>query len=183
VLPIDTVLFVAPVVVLAIVVWGRRRGAGWATIGARVLLAGAITMIVGLTIFPLWVDHLWWGTNRVRGFPTLVPLQKMQADIAEGLSARQARQIVGNVLLFVPLGFTLPLAVAWCRRAFVTVVIAAAASFAIEILQMILPFRDPDIDDVILNTIGAVIGYGLYALSARIARRYAPVASDLSAGR
>lgn len=172
-LPIRTVLFVAPFVVAAIVAWGRSHGAGWPTIGARILLAGSITMIVGLTIFPLAVDRLLWSVNPVRGFPTLVPLQKMRADIAEGLSARQARQIVGNVLLFVPLGFTLPLAVSRCRRAIVTIVVAAGASLTIEILQMVLPFRDPDIDDVILNTIGGTLGYALSLLAARLGRRYA----------
>jgi len=174
VLPIRTVLFVAPFVVLVVVAWGRRRGESWPTLAARVLLAGAITMIVGLTIFPLALDHLLGSVNPVRGFPTLVPLRKMRADIAEGLSARQARQIVGNVLLFVPLGLTLPLAVTRCRRAIVTIVVVAGASLGIEILQMVLPFRDPDIDDVILNTIGGALGYAVYRLAARLARRYAP---------
>ena len=173
-LPIDTVLLIGPLSAIAVVAWGRWRGADWPTIAARVALAGAVVMIVGLTILPLAVDPAVWSANRPRGFPTWIPLLKMREDLAEGLSARQMRQILGNVLLFVPFGFALPLAVRWCRRAAVTVAIGATLSLSIEILQMVLPFRDPDIDDVVCNTIGTLIGYVAFATVWRVARRYAP---------
>lgn len=173
-LPIDTVLLIGPLAAIAVVAWGRWRGAEWPTIAARVVLAGAIVMIVGLTILPLAIDPLAWDLHRTRGFPTWIPLLKMREDIAEGLSARQTRQIVGNVLLFVPFGFALPLAVAWCRKVAITVAIGAALSLSIEILQMVLPFRDPDIDDVVLNATGTLIGYVTFATVWWLARRYAP---------
>lgn len=169
-LPIDTVLLIGPLSGAAVVAWGRWRGADWPTIAARVLLAGAIVMIVGLTILPLAIDASVWDMHRAESFPTLVPLERMRADIAEGLSARQARQIVGNVLLFVPFGFALPLALARCRKAAITVAVGAAVSLSIEVLQMVLPFRDPDIDDVVFNTVGTAIGYAFYASSVRISR-------------
>ena len=43
----------------------------------------------------------------------------------------------------------------------------AGMSLVIEILQLPFDTRASDIDDLILNTIGVVIGYGIYYLFAK----------------
>ena len=72
--------------------------------------------------------------------------------------------VIGNTAMFIPLGIVWPV----CFRELDThrKVIAAGVGFSllIEILQ--LPFFDrvSDIDDLILNSLGFVIGYGIYLL-------------------
>lgn len=72
--------------------------------------------------------------------------------------------VIGNTAMFIPLGIVWPV----CFRQLNThgKVIAAGVGFSlfIEILQ--LPFYDrvSDIDDLILNTLGFLIGYGIYLL-------------------
>ena len=70
--------------------------------------------------------------------------------------------VAGNVLLFSPVGFLLPLVLKKCGFWK-----AAAGGFLfslfIELVQLLLP-RCSDVDDLILNTLGAMIGYGIYAL-------------------
>ena len=72
--------------------------------------------------------------------------------------------LIGNTAMFVPLGIVWPV----CFKALDThkKVIAAGVgcSLAIEILQ--LPFFDrvSDIDDLILNSAGFLIGYGIFLL-------------------
>lgn len=70
-------------------------------------------------------------------------------------------QVGGNVLAFVPIGASL--AVLLRRRgAGATLLRALAASallsLSIEIVQLALPTRATDIDDLILNTLGAFLG-------------------------
>jgi len=71
-------------------------------------------------------------------------------------------EAVGNVLLFVPLGFTLTLA-RWRRR---EVVLAGfALSLWIECAQMFIPGRDPNVGDIVWNTTGAAAGLVVAALA------------------
>ena len=45
---------------------------------------------------------------------------------------------------------------------------ALAYSAAIELIQLFVPDRSADVDDVIVNVAGAMIGYLVYVLSLRI---------------
>lgn len=67
-----------------------------------------------------------------------------------------------NILLFVPLGFLLPTIWNEYRSARKTVFTGLGISLTIEILQ-IFTFRLTDVDDLITNTVGAVLGYFLYS--------------------
>lgn len=68
---------------------------------------------------------------------------------------------VGNIVMFIPIGFLLPLLWKKFDRAWRTVGIGFLLSLIIEILQ--LPqMRSSDVDDLWLNTLGACIGYVLY---------------------
>lgn len=79
----------------------------------------------------------------------LIPLVGMIADLKNSIL---------NVLLFVPLGFTLP--VLWHRFKTVkpTVLFGFGMSFIIELLQ-ILTFRATDVNDLITNTLGTFLGF------------------------
>ncbi|MFA5360149.1 MAG: VanZ family protein [Patescibacteria group bacterium] len=71
------------------------------------------------------------------------------------------RNLGGNVLLFAPLGFFVPL----LRRssAWKSVLIAALIiSTALEIIQGIFKVGVFDVDDILLNIFGAIIGFGIY---------------------
>ena len=71
--------------------------------------------------------------------------------------------IVGNMIWFVPLGVLLP---ALFPRANVrTALLAGAAlSLGIEVVQYLLGTGVSDIDDALLNALGALTGYGLQRL-------------------
>jgi len=67
------------------------------------------------------------------------------------------RNLFGNIVLFVPLGIFLPLifqAISW-RSVICT---ALVVSVIFEVTQIFL-VGTPDIDDVLLNTLGASVGY------------------------
>jgi len=70
--------------------------------------------------------------------------------------------ILGNLAVFIPIGFLLPL-IRTGRTSFGFVVaISAGLSLLIELLQFFTGYRVADIDDVLLNTISGAIGYALF---------------------
>lgn len=66
--------------------------------------------------------------------------------------------IFGNILMFGPLGLLLPLLWKYFRKFSKTVLFGFLVSFTIEFSQLFLA-RGTDIDDLILNTIGTMLGY------------------------
>lgn len=76
------------------------------------------------------------------------------------------RNVVGNVVLFVPFGFFTPLL--WRRNGFFrTMALGALFSFMIECAQVFL-VRSPDVDDLILNTCGTLAGYLVFLVFAKV---------------
>lgn len=79
--------------------------------------------------------------------------------------------VIGNTAMFIPLGIVWPV----CFKKLNThgKVIAAGVGFSlfIEILQLPFYERVSDIDDLILNSLGFLIGYGIYLLVKRIKKK------------
>lgn len=71
-----------------------------------------------------------------------------------------------NVVMFVPVGFLLPLLWEDCRKFLRTTLLGASFSIMIEISQL-FNFRATDVEDVIMNTLGTMAGYGLFYIWGR----------------
>lgn len=132
----------------------------------RVLLALYLLVVLRITQWPDVADPsaftaldaaLAW--LHAHGLPATVDVAVVEA--------------VANVVMFVPFGVLVPLAA--LRRAWVAVPLGAAFSTAIELGQLLFwPTRVPTVQDVIMNTLGAVVGVGLLKLARRYARHVTP---------
>lgn len=72
-------------------------------------------------------------------------------------------QYVLNIILFVPFGFFMPLL--WKRFALLHKVLSISFLFSLAIeLSQLFNFRTTDIDDLLMNTLGGVIGFYLFKL-------------------
>ncbi len=70
------------------------------------------------------------------------------------------QNISGNLAVFFPMGIFIPLLM---KKGFKqTVVIVIGISVSIEVVQYILAIGISDIDDVILNTVGAIVGWSVF---------------------
>lgn len=101
----------------------------------------------------------------------LVPLRTVRLflDFGNGVSLMdRSVNLIGNVIVFIPFGFMLPLIqvrlFSWFRLTFR----AAYIVLLLEILQMLLQVGSFDIDDLLLNLIGVWIGYGLLRLTSKM---------------
>ena len=79
--------------------------------------------------------------------------------------------IVGNAVGFMPFGFFLPIVSRRSRRWYNTVLFGFSFSLAIEITQLVWKVGSFDVDDILLNTIGAALGFIVYRKVQRYRRR------------
>jgi glycopeptide antibiotics resistance protein len=95
--------------------------------------------------------------------------------LRQGPGSHEFAVAIGNLAAFMPLGILLPLIT---RRRSLWQVIAsgAALSAAVELAQLAISaflgfgYRTADIDDLILNTIGAAMGFAALVLLGSIGR-------------
>lgn len=76
--------------------------------------------------------------------------------------------IVGNVAAFMPFGFFLPIISRRSKKWYNTVMFGALCSLTLETLQLVNRVGSFDVDDMILNTLGAALGFLSYELVQRV---------------
>jgi len=102
----------------------------------------------------------------------LVPLATIAGQVRTA-SGSALVQLVGNVGLLLPLGLIGPVVMPSLRRAPRLALVALGGSVAIELVQLVgtsvrLIERSVDVDDVILNTAGALLGWLLWRVIASL---------------
>ncbi|MTJ10213.1 VanZ family protein [Anabaena sp. UHCC 0204] len=86
-----------------------------------------------------------------------------QTIIASFDNASSFEDLVNNILLFMPLGFSATVCLRKINmqrisKLFTVIFISAGLSVTVEILQMFLPSRSPTPNDIVNNIIGGIVG-------------------------
>ena len=102
----------------------------------------------------------------LRGLINIIPFKEMIETLSDNSIPimNPIRNIVGNILIFIPLGFFIPIINPNFKKIVKVTLIGFFASLSIEILQIFTMGNVCDIDDVIFNTIGVLIGIVIYKL-------------------
>lgn len=98
------------------------------------------------------------GTANFMPFKTI----KMYIDYAYKLNS--VENLAGNVLVFVPFGLLFPFVAREGEKFHVMFLNAFIFILGIETFQLFSAFGAFDVDDILLNCLGAVLGYGIYRL-------------------
>ncbi len=123
-------------------------------------------LAVRVTFFPLQIIFYdWYGTSNFVPFASMVQL------ITETPLQTALLNIVGNLLLFMPFGFLMPVLFERLRSAPAVLWRAFAVSLAIEVVQIATRARATDVDDIIINVAGAMAGYVVYLVFDWVLRR------------
>ena len=72
--------------------------------------------------------------------------------------------MIGNVAAFMPFGFFLPIISRRSKKWYNTVMFGFVFSLMLETLQLVFKVGSFDVDDMLLNTLGAAAGYLCYRL-------------------
>ena len=86
-------------------------------------------------------------------------------------------QYMQNILLFIPFGFLLPLLWKRFEKIIPTIIFGALFSLSIEAIQIFCP-RITDIDDLLMNTAGTIIGYFLFIITKRVFPKISVFSAD-----
>ena len=134
---------------------------------ARVWAVASVIAVALIVLRPIG------GSGSVTGV-NLVPFKSLVDLINNSVDASVAvRNIAGNVFLLVPIGFTFGLVFRRHRHMILAATLAGlATSLVLEVVQLGFALgRIVDIDDLILNVIGAWIGALIAALALRLMDR------------
>lgn len=145
----------------------------------RVLLKGQKKLI--------WKNVLWWGIlicylcvvlgatlfSRVDLWSNskIEPLFYSYKEAWIHFSNTAWRNIILNFCMFIPFGFWLPLGKKRLRRFWKIYLAGFGFSLLIECMQLFLRRGIFELDDIMGNTVGAMIGYGLFAIGFFLVRR------------
>lgn len=76
--------------------------------------------------------------------------------------------LLGNIVCFMPFGFVLPILSNRQRNIFKVTVLGFLCSVTIELIQLVSKLGSCDVDDVILNTSGAFLGYIIFCICIKV---------------
>lgn len=79
--------------------------------------------------------------------------------------------LFGNILIFIPYGFFISMA-SKSRGLIKTFLYSFGLSFCVEVFQLFSRVGSFDVDDILLNTMGGVLGYFLFLICNKIRRKY-----------
>jgi len=158
---------------LAVRLYRLRGSAHRVSLRREVLLLTFVVYLVGLAIATLTPNRssrlAAEGRGGIELSPTLSSLTCSSAKLPRGSTAQAfcVHYARANLALFFPLGILLPLL--WTRiRFWKGLQVAIALSVTIELIQYLSSawgsYRAADINDVILNVVGACLGLALVSL-------------------
>ena len=148
-------------------VWRKQGFIHWKRELALLFVYVCIVVVARFTFFPFskvngQIQPLVFDPAQV--FPPRVNLLPIVYLLDYPEQREALLNLIGNTAMFVPLGIVWPIVYSRLNTPLKAIGAGFGFSLFIEILQ--LPFYDrvSDIDDLILNTTGFIIGYVLYRL-------------------
>jgi glycopeptide antibiotics resistance protein len=174
------------VAALPLVLWivTRRTGLGRRLI-ALVALAHVV-ILANVALFPIPLDPALVAADRLAAaaFPgngglELIPFATIGPLLAGDAPGQATRIAILNVFVLTPAGLYLPLLFGSLRSWPGLVLLAVGGGLSVEVGQLAIssllgfPYRTVDIDDVILNAIGIVVGWMAARLAIRARERRA----------
>ncbi len=160
-------------IIVRIIVWIRQKRIDWKREAVLLLMYIDLAVIIRFVFFPkaLVNGHV---QPLVYDPAVVFPFRMNLIPLVHLLDYNNARDLVwntvGNVTMFIPSGIVLPFVYKKLNSFGKVAAAGIVISLCIEILQLPFASRASDIDDLILNTIGVLAGYGIYALIRQLKR-------------
>ncbi|GKX67013.1 VanZ family protein [Inconstantimicrobium mannanitabidum] len=138
-----------------------------------------IISLVAVTQFPFRTTITnYMDVNIVPVFNTIKDMSNIPSNMESFMIRFWIINIVGNLVLLMPLSILVPMLFKKFRSMKKTIILCFLVSVSIEFLQFLSMFcgnrRSVDIDDVILNTLGAVLGFFIFKYLQKIINKKCP---------
>jgi glycopeptide antibiotics resistance protein len=138
------------------------------TIRKGIKISGACLFLVYLAGL---IYFLFFAENYGRGLPELAYSYNLRPfyEIRRYLTCREILgtktvllNLAGNVIGFMPFGTLLPILTRGVRKAWKVGLLSLEISALIEVSQFLFQVGCFDVDDIILNTMGGLLGYAVF---------------------
>ena len=154
--------------------WYRAKTVDWKREAMLMLVYVCIVVVVRFTFCPFGkvngqIQPLLFDASKILPFwLNLTPFVYLfdYPNLKDALL-----NLIGNVAMFIPLGIVWPGVFSKLDCHWKVIAAGVGVSLCIEILQLPFFARSTDIDDVILNSAGFLMGYGIWLLSKRIRKQ------------
>lgn len=117
-----------------------------------------------------------WSPDSVRRqlrAANLIPFKTISSAVFSPQLRIEVTTLIYNIIAFVPLGVIVPLLSEKVRKWGVMLLIGLLVSLGFEVVQLVTTLGLLDIDDVILNVTGTMIGYGCFKIAFSVVSHYA----------
>lgn len=132
-----------------------RKRVGFLRQLSYLLLGFSVLLILYMTIFIGGINF-----NLNYHLINIIPFKFMVGTYEIGYRAMMS-QVISNMVMFIPIGLLLPIVFKKCREFKFTALYVFLFAFSIEFIQYFIE-RSCDVDDIIMNFLGGVVGYGIY---------------------
>ena len=149
------------------IVWARQKKICWRREVELLLVYICLIVVTRFTFFPFGrvdgrIAPLLFDTDTM--WPPRYNLKPL-IYLADYPTDREILlNFIGNVAMFIPIGIIWPAVFRRLNTRGKVIAAGVGLSVCIEILQMPFCDRVSDVDDLILNSLGFLMGYGIYLL-------------------
>lgn len=157
-----------------VICWVKTKGVDWKRELQLLLVYICIVVVVRFTFCPFGkvdgkIQPLHFDAEKI--FPLRVNFKPFIYMFDYPTMGEALLNLIGNTAMFIPLGIVWPAVFKKLNTHWKVITAGFGMSLTIEVLQ--LPFFDraTDIDDLILNTLGFLMGYGIYLLVNKFRRK------------
>ena len=136
----------------------------------KIIFVVYLIVVIKVIIFKYPIEHLkaiaatWEKGVILEGLDTanFTLFKTIRMYINYSYKLNSFENLVGNVVVFIPFGFLIPYVLKRGRNFFVMLINAFLFVLGIEVFQLFSAFGAFDVDDILLNCVGAVLGYLAY---------------------
>ena len=161
------IAFTAIWLMVRVAIWIKQKRIDWKRETVLLLMYINLAVIIRFTFFPMskadgHIQPLVFDI--ATAFPFRVNLLPL-VNLFDYESKRNLLlNVIGNAAMFIPSGIVLPFVYKRLNSFWKVLLAGIGISLCIEIIQLPFSVRATDIDDLILNTIGVIVGYGIVTL-------------------
>lgn len=152
--------------IIRVITWLKQGKIDWKREALLLLMYVNLAVIIRFAFFPMAringkIQPLIFEADKV--FPFKVNLEPFVHLAEYDNRKHMILNLIGNIGMFIPSGIILPIIYKKLNSFGKIVLTGFLMSLAIEILQLPFAVRTSDVDDLLLNTAGVILGYVIYS--------------------
>lgn len=149
--------------------WSYKRGGKVLNKGNELIFSLFFVYLLGV-FFVTFEPFKFYFPSEIPLKAFIVPFEQISAQFGRNSSIAWY-YLIANIVMLVPFGVLVPMIASLECRFLLVMFLGFCFSLAIETIQLLFTFRSFDVDDIIFNVTGALVGYSFYYLTRMLLRK------------